>query len=165
MKIQNLAMKGELLGLRYTHDENGRPVQVRGDGDGVFDVPEKDGQLLLGTPNWHRPRKTSRALTRPEPVRPVPAPEPEPEPASSGEEPGGEEPEESEEGPDIDGLRTKADALKLAEVWRGKGFDIPELDADTMKLGEMKEALAEAIYADEDEVEETEDADESADGE
>ncbi len=145
MKIQNPNLAGQMLCLRYDRDEDGRSKQVEGDAEGVFDVPKRDADFLLETPGWDNPAK--KAAERKEIAKRAPAPLPEPAKAKPEPEPEAEAEaeEESEEGPDVDGLRTKADAMELAVKWRAKNYDIPKLDED-MKLSEMKTILNTAIY-------------------
>jgi len=154
MKIQNHSLKGATIGLRYTRDDNGRPVPCVGDALGVFEMGDRDAKMLLETPGWRLPGKSPAA---PKPKAPTLAatvangPVESPPPSSPPAAP--EEPEE--EAPDIAGLRTKAAAQAMAAEWREKGYDIPVLDADTMKLSEMKEALSSALFVEEDEPEES----------
>lgn len=151
VKIQNRAMRGQKLSLRYTRDRDGRPVMVECDDEGCIEVPEDEAKFLLGTPGWSNPskRKAPRppqpsAPTRARTVQEGPqnAPPPKPDSAPS-------EGEELDVEAQIEGLRTKADAIKFASTWRAEGYEIPELDADTMKLREMKEALGAALLEDE----------------
>jgi len=148
MKIQNHAMKNATIGLRYTRDEDGVPVPSVGDAEGVFEMSEKDAAMLLGTPGWKLPSKAPRA--------PVAVPTPGPLKAAVADgpaPPSKEETSEEDEAPDVDGLRTKADAQHLAAQWRAIGYEIPVLDTDTMKLSEMKVIISEALFADAEEKE------------
>lgn len=155
MKLWNPNMKGAVLSLRYTRDENGRPIQVQGDAEGVFDLPDRDAEFLKETSGWYLPKAPKSA--KPIPVA-VEAPKPE---APKEEAPEAkadslpiDDPEDhsevDDEGPDIDAIRTKVEAIAIADKWRGKGYDIPEFD-DSMKLSEMKEYLVLGLYGDEDE--------------
>jgi hypothetical protein len=100
MEIQNPLLAGQRLGLRYTRNDDGTPITVSGDERGVFDVPEKDGEFLLGTPGWTRPRKAREATSEPErgdptvPVKVTPPPLPPPPPSE----------EEEDEPPDFDDM-------------------------------------------------------------
>ena len=126
MRIQNRNMAGLRLALRYARDRvdpaNGRVVV--GDATGVFDIPERDANALLQTKGWKRAPKKK--------------PEPEPEPEG--------EAEEEEDGPSVDDLRTKDDAIKLRDAWVEKGYDIPAFEKDAMRLSDMKAELNKAIY-------------------
>lgn len=160
-KIQNRNLAGSKLTLRYTRDEQDptRPKTVVGDAEGRFSVPDRDADFLLKTNGWSEVRQ-------PKTLEPAPAPQPAPQPqtppappedppepeksSASASEPAeteteGEGEEAEEVGPDVDGLRRKEDAQKLAAEWRDKGYDIPEL-GDEMKLSEMKDILNLAIY-------------------
>lgn len=164
-KIQNRNLAGKKLTLRFTRDEKdpSRPKVVVGDAEGRFAVSDRDADFLLKTKGWSEVRQPKAlepapappaAREEPKQVETPPAPPedpPEPEkgntdasePAAELEAEDGEE--EEQVGPDVDGLRTKADAQKLAVEWRGKGYDIPELPED-MKLSDMKDVLNLAIY-------------------
>lgn len=162
--IQNRVMAGQKLALRYTRDRDGKPITVECDSRGCIEVSEDEAKFLARTPGWNRvgqkdprppvapsaPSKPSRSRT----VREGPqnAPLEDPKKAEGAEGAEAKEGEKDDDEPDVDGLRTKADAIKLASKWRKKGYEIPELDADTQKLSEMKEVLSEALFAsDEDE--------------
>lgn len=162
--IQNRVMGNQELALRYTRDENGRPIRVRCDARGCVEVSKREADFLSRTPGWNvvRPKDArpplppaaepprSRVRTIHEGPQNAPMPNPNDEEKASEKGEGEENAEESaEEAPDIDGLRTKADAVKLASKWRAKGYEIPELDPDSQKLSEMKEILAEALLEDE----------------
>jgi hypothetical protein len=77
MKVQNVAMPNSSLSLRYARDDNGAPVIVCSDAEGIFEVPEKEGNILVGLPGWQLPvRKPALAETPafvppPAPVAPV----------------------------------------------------------------------------------------------
>ena len=137
MKIQNKNLAGQSLTLRFTRDADDRRVVLTGDAQGVFDLAgchPKDQQLLSGSAGWRTVKSASKPTEAPAPQAP-PAPPSEPE---------------DDEIPDIAGLRSKKDALALAAEYREKGYGIPELDPDTMKLSEMKEALESALFIEED---------------
>lgn len=142
MKIQNTALAGATLGLRYGRDSDGRPVAVKGDENGVFEMPEKDAEFLLQTEGWRIPR-----LAKSLPEAPAPAPEPEPVPAALQDPPAAdaddEDLDDEEEIPDVDGLRTKAAAMEMAEQYG------VELDSD-MRLSDMKAKLEDELFVKED---------------
>jgi hypothetical protein len=151
-KLQNHSMCNETLSLRYTRDRDGVPLKVVGDAHGVFDLSEAhedDVALLSNSPGWRAPRKDVRPVIAPPASRPTMSdavaqgPGALPTDSDSGVEDSGED--EGLEGPDIDGLRTKAAAMALAVTWRAEGYKIPELD-DTMRLGAMKDVLNAALY-------------------
>ena len=164
MKIQNQKLAGEAITLRYATNEHGSRLQVRGDAEGVFEVPERDAQALLKTPGWksvRAPRTLDDAPPAAElpPTRPriaPPAPRltpdapvapPAPAAAETKAEPSDEEKAAALEAA-ITGLRTKADAIAL-----GKEHGV-KLDED-MKLVEMKERLiAELFEGDEEKADE-----------
>jgi hypothetical protein len=125
-RIQNKNLPWTQLRLR-----SGRVVQT--DGDGVIDnLSDEEANALGSTPGW-RPAGSIGAVTTKAAPAPVPAP-PAPVPAPVAES-------AEEVGPDIDGLKSKADALALAKA---HGVEITE----SMKLAEMKAALNKAIYGD-----------------
>ncbi|GAG46391.1 unnamed protein product, partial [marine sediment metagenome] len=97
MKIQNAALAGLGLSLRYTRDpDSGVSVVVIGDDRGVFDVPDKDGEFLCGTPGWKAVRAARAVSSAPAAAPAAPAPPPAaPEPPAPAEEP--EEPDTEEE--------------------------------------------------------------------
>lgn len=118
IKIQNQNMKGQKLACRYTRDDDGIPISVQGDADGVFDMPERDANLILGTPGWSLAKspakptaaasqaapQAAKSLKAPkpltEPKKPqTPAQEADTEPPPPGEE---EDSEESDEEGDED---------------------------------------------------------------
>lgn len=143
MKIQNPSMANATVMMRYERDEDGRGVPRHCDGQGVVEVGERDAEMLLSTPGWRKarqPRPLEGQDGPQEPAQGDPGPEAAEEP--EGAETGAEEPEgaEEEEGPDIEGIHRKADALALAEQYGVEGLD------DSMRLVDMKAALDEAIY-------------------
>lgn len=157
-KIQNRNLAGEKLTLRFTRDEKDptRPKTVLGDAEGRFEVPDRDADFLLATNGWSEVRQpkaldpTPAPQAPPQPETPPAPPEDPPEPekgnTDASEAGESEEDDEREVGPDIDGLRRKEDAQKIAKEWREKGYDsIPEL-SDDMKLSDMKDILNLAIY-------------------
>lgn len=155
MLVQNRALKGQVLALRYTRDRDGRPVQVKGDAEGVFDLPKAEATLLCQTPGWAPVAKGKAPVAPVVPETPqgppVVAEAPE-SPSEAPESPPEEledppEAEESQEGPDIDGIRTKAQVVRIAEEWRARGYDIPELDTKA-PLVELKATLTSALYGD-----------------
>jgi hypothetical protein len=102
MKIQNENLKDTSLTLRYTHDDNGNRVCVRSDAQGVFEMPEKDARMLLETPGWSEVREARRLDAPPTP--PVP-------PAVAASAP-------VDDGPDLSKVKTKAEALAIAETFK-----------------------------------------------
>jgi hypothetical protein len=145
MKIQNPKQAGASISLRYARTEMGEPVRVTGDANGTFDVPERDAELLLTTPGWREPKQARQIGDDP-----APAPEPTtPDPALVGGTDGedGEDPPDDQdtepEGPDLEKVRTKAEALALAEEYEVEGV------TEDMRLADMKAALELAIYGEE----------------
>lgn len=161
MKVQNINLAGEKLTLRYHFDEDGGRIAVQGDSQGIFEVPDRDGQFLLTTPGWGEPvTRVARSLEevstasspnvrlKPPLAPPMPtgalkaptqpAPAEDDESAEEGEEGEGDK-EGTEEGPDISAIKTKADALAIAKEY---GVDLDE----DMLLREMKEKLELELY-------------------
>jgi hypothetical protein len=191
VRIQNTNLAGERLTLRFATDDDGERIQLEGDKDGIFEMPEKDAEALLRTKGWRRveervargldvappqnlvPKEQPQHRVKPPlappmplgalraPTLPAPAPlketvlhgpggpgvEPE-EPKSEedeDEEPSdsdAEDDEETQDGPDLDKIRTKEQALELAKEW---GIDTLNKD---MKLSEMKAILDSELYGD-----------------
>lgn len=108
MKIQNPNMAGMSLGLRHARDKAGNPVSARGDDAGIFDVPEKDAKMLLGTVGWSRPKKA-----RPLAAAPAAAPAPEPVEVEVPPEPAGEEEELDLDSMDKDALAQVAERYEV----------------------------------------------------
>jgi hypothetical protein len=97
MEIQNPLLANQPLRLRYARDEDGVPVEVRGDERGVFTVPDKDGEFLIATPGWKRARRARVAEAAPPPSVPQPAAPPPPAPVADTLPPPVEEEEPAEE--------------------------------------------------------------------
>lgn len=132
MRIRNLNYQpGTTVQLPFARVEGGGKAVATSDAEGVFDVPDRDGAWLCETSGF-KPVRSARPLPAPEPPAEEPPPA-EPEPEEEAAEP------EEEAAPDVEGLRTKAEALALAEEYG------VELDPD-MLLRDMKEALAAALY-------------------
>ncbi len=131
MRIKNLNMAGQALRLRFS----GKRVVF--DAEGEAEVPQKDGQFLIETDGWSKVGKKAA----PPPPAAVPKPEPAPPPAPQADTEHPEAPEEDaeEEGPDIEGIRTKKKAFEVAN-----DYDV-ELDAESL-LSEMKATLEREIY-------------------
>jgi hypothetical protein len=146
-RIQNKNLPWTQLRLR-----SGKVVQT--DGDGVLsDISDEDAKMLGATPGWRvagaigEVRSDGIAtVSRRAPVPPKveeepPAAKVEPKAPESPEQ-AASETEESEEaeGPDIDGLRSKAEALRIAEEYGVEGL------TEDMKLADMKAKLNAALY-------------------
>lgn len=174
-RIQNTALAGVELACRYERDARGRPAHVKGDEEGVFELPERDADFLLTTPGWRNAERKARAL--PPALAPAPSTKPKLAPPTPGAPP---KPPASPPGPEskppldvalggdvaalIDGLRSKADAQAFAETWRAKGYEIEPM-SDEMLLRDMKAHLVEALLTDADEDEDEDDEEESDEGE
>lgn len=170
-KILNPRLAGEELTLRFTKDKRGRPVRVRGDGEGYFDVPDEDAEFLCSTPGWspaveRKPRAlpeadeappapTLRQTVQAGPPKPKLAP-PAPGTAKAPEPPAPPEPPSAPEDDDagdvvaaeIEALVKKDDAREMRARFVEAGYEIPEFD-DDMLLRDMKASLELALLADE----------------
>lgn len=145
MRIRNGNYEaGTSIQLPFERDASGLKARAVAAAGGVFDVPQKDGEWLCATSGF-RPVRAARELPPVAPQDPAESPEPAspaegpPEPEEAEEEAAEAEEEAPPEDPDVDGLRTKAEALALAEEYG------VELDPD-MLLRDMKAALEAAIY-------------------
>lgn len=148
MLVQNPNLAGKELLLRYSGK------LVKGDADGVFDVPEKDGRFLLDNGDtWRQPKKAKpvaapkTAAEAPKPPKapepkaaPEPAPEAKPEPAAAADD--AESADDAEEGPDLDSM-TKGQLLKTAEEY---GIDSVTRH---MSKNDIKAVLDREIYGEE----------------
>lgn len=133
MKIQNPAYKNKPIRLRYAAET------VVGDERGIFDIPEKDAQLLLSARGgqWRKP--ASRKASAPA-AAPAPAPEP---PASEPPPPADPEPPaDDSDGPDLDSL-DKAGLLKVAEEY-AEAYDLDVKKSWGEKR--IREYLTEKLY-------------------
>jgi hypothetical protein len=171
MQIQNPKLAGEKLTLRYATDDDGNRRVVQGDSEGRFEVSERDGTFLLSTPGW-RPLRAPAKLDGDDPAPsspPSPAPPAaakpalkppapaaprlsaptkpvakEPPPPPAVKEPAKAEPSEGDlVAAEIEGLRSKADAMAFAELHSIAGL------TEDMKLSEMKERLTAELLEDE----------------
>lgn len=146
VKVRNENMAGEKLTLRYTRDEDDNRLVVRGDEQGIFEVPKKDAQFLLRTKGWSaltrraRPVEEEQAAADALGVEPKPV-EPEPVQVESGE--GEVSSDEEIEVPDLDTLN-KSELLALAEELNGKGYEI-EVDGSMLKA-DIKDRIASEIF-------------------
>lgn len=176
MLIQNPKMAGELLTLRYSVNENGDKLVVRGDHEGRFEMPERDAQLLLRTPGWRSPRAPSSlepdapaprlapavpvASAPKPPIRPpapvgmapriAPVRPAETTPAPAAEPKGKTAEEEAEEA--AEQLAEEIGGLRT----KADAVAFAELHGvkgitEEMKLSEMKEALEKALIESDDE--------------
>ena len=118
MKVRNENLAGCELTLRYTRDDDDNRIVAKGDANGVFNVPVKDGKFLLTTKGWKAYK--------------VPAVVPD-DPIEDG----------SDGLPDLDKL-TKAELLELAESYVTEGYDL-EVD-DTLLKADIKKAIANAVF-------------------
>ena len=132
MKIQNIAMAGATLSLRYTRDENGVSVQVVGDAAGIFEMGDKDAEFLLSTKGWKVLAAPKPALVLEEPVAAKPAPVVEAPVAEMTTAP------ETEVGPDLDAL----DKDGLLAVAAEHGVDVKKSWSET----KIREVIDAAIY-------------------
>ena len=142
MRIQNQALAGAKLSLRYSRDpkDPSIPLFATGDAMGCFDVPEADAELLLATPGWRTPKATPEASVEAPKAAPAPKaalkvaePEAAPEEPEEGEEP---EDEAAEKAAAVAAIRTKADAFKVA-----RKYGVKLVFESTLK--EMKRLLLE----------------------
>lgn len=161
MRIQNKNLAGAEMTLRFTHDQDGNRVKVRADDRGIFEMPERDAQQLLQTPGWAPIREASLLESEPElppvpaastpkpaglrPAAPGPAAPPIPPPTvptarAAAVVEDAEAAEASALKAEVEGLRSKADALAFAEL-----HEVTGLTAE-MKLSEMKELLTSALF-------------------
>lgn len=82
-RIQNRALAGCSLAMRYTRDESGIPLQAKGDAEGVFELPDKEADMLLSTNGWTlcKPVETPvEVLVKPVAIELSPAPKPKRQP-------------------------------------------------------------------------------------
>jgi len=146
MRIKNPGMSGQAIRLRFS----GERLEL--DATGSVDVPEKDGLFLCATPGWFEVKeKGGRQPAAPAVVPPPELPARESEAAITEPSPAVEDPspvvedaegeDDGEDGPDIEGLRTKKAAMAVADDY---GVD---LDPDA-RLSEMKTRLDAVIYGD-----------------
>ena len=146
-RIQNKNLPWQQLRLR-----SGRVVQT--DGDGVLEgITDEEANWLGSTPGWkpagpigevHTTAPATVSRRAPQGVAPA-AKQVEPPPAPESEEESASEAEEAsddgeEEGPDVDAIRSKAEALRIAEQYGVEGL------SEDMKLADMKAKLHEALY-------------------
>jgi len=155
MKIQNTALCSQALTLRFARTGEGNHVLVQGDASGVFDMPDKDAEFLLGTPGWMPCREPGRPqLMQAAPVAAlvaeVPAAAPVAQslppalsmaPAAPVEEVAGEPGDESlAVGPDLESL----DKAGLMEAALKYGVEVKKGWAED----KMREVLDKALYGD-----------------
>jgi hypothetical protein len=109
MKIKNVNMAGQVMRLRYAG------TMVTGDAQGVFEMPDQDGEFLCATPGWSLcVPKSARAIDDAPPAPAKSAPKPTAAVAPKAPEP---EPEPEEEGPDLS-LMTKAQLIETAAEYK-----------------------------------------------
>lgn len=136
MKIKNKALANSALSLRYTRDENGIPLSVQGDAEGIFEIAEKDALFLLATPGWAAVGTEAPVVAATAEKKAVPAPVAVVE-EKKAEEPAPQE-EELPEGPDLT-HKTKAQLLDIAAEY---GVGIPK----GAKVEEIRSQLNAALY-------------------
>lgn len=138
MKIQNPAMAGQALTLRFARDDNGNPVTATGDAKGVFDLPQKDAEFLVSTPGWGPLRAAS--LVQEAAPAPAPAPTPAPAPAAAETAPAPAAEAEEEVGPDLNAL----DKDQLLEVAKKYGIEVKKAWGED----KLRQVLDKALYGD-----------------
>lgn len=167
MKLKNHAMKNASLSLRYTRDEDGKPIVVAGDADGVFDLSSanaKDAEFLQKCAGWavvaEPPKKKAK---HPAPLPKAPPPPAEPVSVVSDTDeidtdeikavtpdadtlpaPPSPEADPQKWKEEIAMLSSKRSALKLAERLRSYGCEVPELDTGK-RLSELRMQLLAAV--------------------